>query len=102
MTSIYQQALGREFDRLHPQLQKRFGLTSAAGITSISKGIMEEIWGGVFYMRPFLRLGTFKHITFPERGRNIPFPLENYAYQDSIGRECGKRMSKRWKVGSFR
>lgn len=87
MSSIYQQALGTSFDRLHPQLQKRFGITSDAGMTSISEGIMEEIWGGAFYMQPFLYFGTLKYITFPERGRNIPFSLQNYAYKDSMGRE---------------
>ncbi|WP_025027799.1 DUF4166 domain-containing protein [Caldalkalibacillus mannanilyticus] len=88
MRSIYEQALGAEYKQLHPQLQKKFGLTSEAKTASICKGVMEEIWGGRAYMYPFLQLGTLKHITFPERGRNIPFTLENYAYQNSFGQEC--------------
>ncbi|WP_227938847.1 DUF4166 domain-containing protein [Alkalihalobacillus deserti] len=88
MISIYEQALGEDYKQLHPQLQKKFGLTSEAKTASICKGVMEEIWGGSSYMYTFLQLGTLKHITFPERGSNIPFTLENYAYQNSFGHEC--------------
>ncbi|CAG9622289.1 DUF4166 domain-containing protein [Sutcliffiella rhizosphaerae] len=88
MLSIYEQALGENYKQLHPQLQKKFGLTSEMKIASICHGVMEEIWGGRFYMYPFLQLGTLKNITFPERGKDIPFTLENYAYQNSFGQEC--------------
>ncbi|MEQ8837309.1 MAG: hypothetical protein RID07_10940 [Lacipirellulaceae bacterium] len=39
MTSIYQEVLGSDFERLHPQIQKRFGFSSADGIASIGTGI---------------------------------------------------------------
>ena len=32
MTSIYQQVLGSDFGRLHPEIQRRFSLTSASGL----------------------------------------------------------------------
>ena len=32
MTSIYQQALGAEFHRLHPEIQRRFGFSSEDGL----------------------------------------------------------------------
>ncbi len=35
MSSIYQRALGADFNRLHPQIQRRFGFSSSDGIASI-------------------------------------------------------------------
>ncbi|WP_078551422.1 DUF4166 domain-containing protein [Bacillus alkalicellulosilyticus] len=86
--SIYEKALGKEYKKMHPKLQEKFGLTSQANIASISRGVMDEIWGGRIFMYPFLQLGTLKHISFRERGSQIPFTLENYAYKNSIGQEC--------------
>lgn len=31
MTGIFQRAMGADFERLHPQLQRRFGLSVARG-----------------------------------------------------------------------
>lgn len=87
MSSIYQQALGSDFGRLHPQIQKRFGFSSADQVASIGRGVMEEVWHGPPYTLPFLHVGTWRSIMFPERGRNVPFSIENYAYRDSFGRE---------------
>ncbi len=87
MSSIYQRALGSDFHRLHPQMQRRFGFSSADGVASIGTGVMDEIWKGRFYTEPFLRIGTKRRIMFPETGRNIPFRIENYAFVDRFGRE---------------
>ena len=87
MTSIYTRALGDEFHRLHPQLQRRFGFSSSDGVASIGRGVMHRIWNGRFYTEPFLHLGTCRHIMFPETGTDIPFTIENYAFVDRFGRE---------------
>lgn len=87
MTSIYQTVLGADFAKLHPQIQKRFGFGSADGVAAIGRGVMERVWHGRFYTLPFLHLGTWRRIMFPEYGRNIPFTIENYAYVDGFGRE---------------
>ena len=87
MSSIYQQVMGSDFARLHPLVQRRFGFSSADGVASIGRGVMDEIWHGPSYTLPFLRLGTFRRIMFPERARNVPFIVENYAYRDRFGRE---------------
>ncbi len=87
MTSIYQQVLGSEFERLHPQIQKRFGFSSADGVAAIGTGVMQELWHGRSYTLPFLYVGTWRRIMFPERGTNVPFTIRNYAYRDSFGRE---------------
>src|SRR5258706_9800465 len=87
MRSIYEKALGSDFGRLHPQIQKRFGFNSTDGIASIGTGVMEKIWHGAFYTLPFLYVGTWRRIMLPERAENVPFRIENYAYVDSFGRE---------------
>ncbi|MCI0351795.1 MAG: DUF4166 domain-containing protein [Acidobacteriales bacterium] len=87
MTSIYQRALGSDFEKLHPQIQRRFGFSSADGIAAIGRGVMEKIWHGAFYTLPFLYIGAWRRIMFPEHGCNIPFTIENYAYVDTLGRE---------------
>lgn len=87
MTSIYRRALGVDFERLHPQVQRRFGFSSEDGVAAIGRGVMEEIWIGPWFTRPFLYVGTWRSIMFPERGRDRPFAIENYAYRDAFGRE---------------
>ena len=87
MTSIYQQAMGSEFTRLHPQIQRRFGLHSAQGLAAVGTGVMDRIWHGPPYTLPFLYLGAWRRILIPEQGRDIPFTIRNYAYLDCYGRE---------------
>ena len=48
---------------------------------------MDDIWRGPCYTVPFLYVGTWRSIMFPETGRNIPFTIENYAFVDQFGRE---------------
>lgn len=48
---------------------------------------MEQIWRGPLYTLPFLYVGTWRRIMFPETGRDIPFTIENYAFTDRFGRE---------------
>jgi hypothetical protein len=85
--SIYERALGDDFKRLHPHMQRRFGLTADAGLASIGTGIMDRVWHGAAYTLPFLYVGTWRSIMFPEMGTNVPFTIENYAYLDPLGRE---------------
>ncbi|MDG4796432.1 DUF4166 domain-containing protein [Micromonospora sp. WMMD1082] len=86
MTSVFQHALGADFDRLHPQLRRRFGVDGDADLGCVGTGVMDRIWRGPAFTAPFLRLGAVRHILFPETGRQVPFTIENYAYADSYGR----------------
>jgi hypothetical protein len=85
--SIYEHVLGSDFARLHPEIQRRFGFSSKDNTAAIGTGVMEEIWHGAAYTLPFLYLGSWRRIMFPESGKNIPFEIANYAYVDSLGRE---------------
>lgn len=87
MTSIYQRVLGTDFDRLHPKIQERFGFTSADRRGAIGRGVMHKLWHGGPHTVPFLYIGSWRNIMLPERGVDVPFEIENYAYRDSFGRE---------------
>lgn len=87
MSSIYQHALGSDFDRLHPRIQERFGFSSGDGVASVGTGEMEELWRGAAFTMPFLAVGTWRNIMFPDSGTEVPFTIENYAYLDGFGRE---------------
>jgi len=87
MTSIYREVLGAAFERLHPQIQRRFGFSSADGVAAVGTGVMQELWHGRAYTLPFLYIGSWRRIMFPERGTDVPFTIRNYAYRDSFGRE---------------
>jgi hypothetical protein len=87
MTSIFEQAMGAEFDRLHPLLQRRFSVGLTSGLACIGRGRMNRIWHARGWIRPFLALGASRHILLPSTGRDIPFVIENVPYFDSFGRE---------------
>lgn len=84
--SIYEQALGARFRELHPRIQERFSLHSRSGFAARGEGTMHSIWHNKLAALP-LQIGTYRHIMFPESGREVPFSIENYAYADSLGRE---------------
>ncbi|HLO98081.1 MAG TPA: DUF4166 domain-containing protein, partial [Fimbriimonas sp.] len=85
--SIYATVLGDDFERLHPKIQERFGFNSTDNKRAIGRGVMDRVWHGKFYTIPFLMVGTWRNIMFPEQGENVPFTIENWAYIDSLGRE---------------
>jgi hypothetical protein len=85
--SIFQQALGAAFDQLHPELRRRFGFSSRDGIACLGTGRMDRVWRGSRLAAPVLRLGSRSNILFPDRGRDVPFTIANYAYRDGFGRE---------------
>jgi Domain of unknown function (DUF4166) len=85
--SIYERALGSDFARLHPEIQRRFGFSSKDQTACVGRGVMDVVWHGPMYTLPFLYIGTWRRIMFPESGRNVPFQIENYAYLDPLGRE---------------
>lgn len=104
MTSIYRQALGDDFSRLHPKIQWRFGFSSQDGVCQIGTGVLDEVWRGPWWTLPFLLLGSARRVLFPSRGRNVPFMISNYAYLDSFGRETvtwARRFKMRRRFRSF-
>ncbi|SFK40397.1 protein of unknown function [Halobacillus dabanensis] len=87
MKSIYHRALGEQFHRLHPEMQKKYGLTSKQNLMVLGQGRMTEIRGTNPFIRPLLQIGVKDYLIFAERGKDVPFTLENYVYADEQGRE---------------
>ncbi|MGP4109456.1 DUF4166 domain-containing protein [Streptomyces sp. 4N509B] len=88
MTSLFQRALGADFARLHPQLQRRFSVGLDSAEACVGRGVMDRVWHGRPFVRPFLTLGATRHILMPETGRDIPFTIANVPYRDAHGREA--------------
>jgi hypothetical protein len=87
VTSVFAQALGADFPRLHPMLQRRFGVGLDAGYACVGTGVMHEIRRGPWWTLPFLYLGAVRNILLPDVGRDVPFTISNYPYRDPHGRE---------------
>lgn len=79
--------MGADFARLHPMLQRRFGVGLDGGEACIGRGVMSEIRRGPWWTVPFLQIGRLRNILIPDTGTNIPFIIENYPYLDPFGRE---------------
>ncbi|ALC20789.1 DUF4166 domain-containing protein [Streptomyces pristinaespiralis] len=87
MNSIFRSAMGADFDRLHPELQRRFSVGLDSNEACVGHGVMDRIWHGRAFVRPFLALGATRNILVPRTGRDVPFTIENVPYSDSSGRE---------------
>jgi hypothetical protein len=87
VTAVFRLALGADFERLHPEMQRRLGVDSRGHRACVGTGVMDRVWHGRRFTAPFLYLGAHRHILFPETGTDIPFTIENYPYLDLYGRE---------------
>lgn len=87
MTSVFQEALGADFDRLHPMMQRRFGVGLDAAEACVGHGTMRSIRRGPWWTVPFLQIGRLRNILVPDVGNDVPFTIENYPYRDVLGRE---------------
>lgn len=80
---IYKQALGKEFDQLHPKLQQRYALPPGTEFRAI--GVMKKIMGGPKWVSPFFAWTVKRKFLFPETGHNIPFTIVNQSFVDDQG-----------------
>lgn len=87
MTSMFEEALGGEFDRLHPMMQRRLRVGLDTGEACIGRGVMTSIRRGPWWTVPFLQVGRVRNILIPDTGADVPFTIENYPYRDPFGRE---------------
>ncbi len=85
--SMFAAAMGDDFERLHPMLQRRFGVSLAAGYACEGRGVMTRVRRGPWWTIPFLHIGRIRNILAPFPGRDVPFTVENHAYRDPFGRE---------------
>lgn len=87
MTTIFREAMGADFARLHPMLQRRFGVGLEPGYACVGRGTMTRIRRGPWWTVPFLRIGRLRNILVADIGEDVPFIIENYPYRDPFGRE---------------
>jgi hypothetical protein len=87
MTSIFESALGDDFAKLSPMMQKRFGVGLESGYACVGTGVMSRIRRGPWWVVPFLYIGKLRNILIPDVGENVPFTIANYPYRDPFGRE---------------
>lgn len=83
---IYERALGRDFDRLQPELQEYFALAPGSGHYGVGEGVFDVVGCRQAWLRPLLRLTTGEQAFFPEYGEGIRFRIENHAHLDPFGR----------------
>jgi hypothetical protein len=79
--------MGEDFARLHPMLQRRFGVGLEAGYGCVGTGVMSSIRRGPWWTLPFLHLGRVRNILIPDIGTDVPFTIRNFPYLDPWGRE---------------
>ena len=87
MTSIFERALGDDFARLSPMMQKRFAVGLDSGYGCVGTGVMSRVRRGPWWVVPFLHIGKLRNILIPDVGENVPFTIANYPYRDPFGRE---------------
>lgn len=78
MTSVYERALGEDFEHLHPRLRERYGFDSTDQMICVGTGRMERIDSNTL-ARPILALLASHNLPFPETGRDVPFTIRTYA-----------------------
>jgi hypothetical protein len=85
--SAYRLQMGLEYEKLHPEIQKRFDFSTMNNIAVVGKGVMDTIWNGNKIAVFVLKLLSKSNILFPRTGENIEYEIHNYPYIDSFNRE---------------
>ena len=101
MTSIFERALGEDFDHLHPMMKRRFGVGLDVAEACVGRGVMTTIRRGPWWTVPFLQIGRLRNILIPDTGIDDPFVIENYPYRDPLGRET-VTFVREYRIGSRR
>lgn len=86
MGSIYQEVLGRDFDRLQPELREYFGLHAGSGMSGVGTGEFDIAGCPAWFARPAFRLTALENAFFPEYEARVPFTIANYPHTDPYGR----------------
>lgn len=85
--SVYKRQMGSDYEKLHPQIQKRFDFSTSNNIAFIGRGVMEKIWTGNKLAVFVLKILSKNNILFPKKGENIYYEIHNYPYKDQLNRE---------------
>lgn len=86
MTSVFERALGPACDELHPEIRRRYALTSADQQRCVGRGRMRSISHHPL-ARPVLRGLARRNVLFPETGTDVPFEVRTTPFRDVDGTE---------------
>lgn len=84
--SVYQRALGADFDRLQPELQDYFSLAPGEQRYGVGTGVFDVAGSPRPVLRPLISALPVTNAFFPDYGRAVPFTIRNYAHLDPFGR----------------
>ena len=79
--SVYQRALGADFARLEPRLQRYFGAIPS-GSVGVGAGVYQVAGSRARWLRPALALMAARHTLFPELEDHVPFAITNTPGED--------------------
>jgi len=88
MTSVYQSLLGSDFDKLHPNIQWRYGIDAAQNLSQVTDGMLESVYVNPMMTSPFVKFMARRSAMTNKSSRLVPFTMNNYFYIDELGREC--------------
>jgi hypothetical protein len=87
VTSLFERALGEQWDDLHPKLRDRYGLVADDDSVTVGRGTMTRLSTGAVAW-PVLWLATRQDFVFPESGADVPFEIRTHAALDGRGAEA--------------
>lgn len=87
MTSIFERALGPDFERLHPRMRERLSIGLDRGTACRAEGVMTRIWHGTPLLAPLLQLAALERVLVPESATDVAFTMQNHPFRDAAGNE---------------
>lgn len=78
--SVYERVLGDRIEQLAPALRRYFG--AHPGAVGRGVGVYEMAGSRQRWLRPVLAWLAWRHVLFPEYGRDIPFAISNTTHAD--------------------
>jgi len=85
---VYQDMLGSDFNRLHPNVAWRYSVDSTSGVAQIASGIYESVYTNTALSSMFFKHYSNRHAMPAKTSRMVPFEQAQYCYVDELGREC--------------
>lgn len=86
MTSVFERALGPAYYELHPEVRRRYALTSADERRCVGRGRMRSVSHHPL-ARPVFRCLARRNVLFPETGTHVPFEVRTTPFRDVDGTE---------------
>ncbi|MBT0566982.1 DUF4166 domain-containing protein [Williamsia sp. CHRR-6] len=87
MSPIFRDAMGADFDRLHPNIAWRYSIDSTSDVAQTATGMIDSVRSTSLLTPPVARLFRKRNVMPTTTSRLVPFTQETYCYRDERGRE---------------